>query len=226
MLRLRPRDKHRRRHNQIHPPEFLVPGNVLRRLARRPPRQRRIVTCHFVRTKLPLRMRIQIRAIAIQRKHNQQLGIHPRRRNALHPKPLDRRMKGLSQLHALISPRTRDKQGECEQDFWAGPASTNDDKRMPPFRTKPKNREVIVKRRSAINPETLHYRETCPVNQRKVLVAEGESNLPGSFEVRRTDRCDRCSAIPEPFPKSLGSAPMDPPAQKGPSFQQHVVRRH
>ena len=79
MLGLRTRHQNRWRHDQIQPPELLMPGDVLRRNARRPPRQSFVVSLHFVGGELSLRMCIEIRPIAIEREHDEQFGVHARR---------------------------------------------------------------------------------------------------------------------------------------------------
>ena len=89
MLRLRTRHQHGRRHDQIQPPELLVPGDVLRRNAGRPARQSLVITLHLVGGELSLRMCIEICPIAIEREHGKEFGVHPRRANSRSGQPFD-----------------------------------------------------------------------------------------------------------------------------------------
>jgi hypothetical protein len=116
MLRFRTRNQHRRRHDQIEPPELLMSSDVLRRNARSAASKRFVIALRFVRSKFPLRMREQIRPIAAQRKHDKEFRIHARRRNTRRSQPLNRGMESLAKLHNPISPpRQEDCRGQIAE---------------------------------------------------------------------------------------------------------------
>src|SRR5208282_2736187 len=92
-----------------------MPGNVLRRNAASSSRQSFVIAPGFIGSQFALRMRIQIRSIAVEREHDEEFRIHPRGRNLGGSQPLNRRIQSLTKLHASISPRrpeTRTKTNE------------------------------------------------------------------------------------------------------------------
>ena len=105
MFRFRTRNQHRRRHNKIQPPELLMPSDVLRRNAISPSSESKVIAQDFVRSKFPIRMRIEIRPIATKGKHDKEFRIHARRRNARRSQPLNGRIQSQAKLHNLISPQ-------------------------------------------------------------------------------------------------------------------------
>ena len=67
-----------------------MPGNVLRRNATSTASDNLIVAPRFVGRKLAFRVRIEISAIAIEGKHDEEFRIHARRWDARGSQPLDR----------------------------------------------------------------------------------------------------------------------------------------
>ena len=69
MLGLRPGNKDGGSDNQVHSPEFLVPGDVLRRDTVSPLRESLVVAGEFLGRKFSLRVGIKVGAVAAQREH-------------------------------------------------------------------------------------------------------------------------------------------------------------
>src|SRR5450755_2440461 len=95
VLSLRPRDQHRRTDDQVHAPEFLVPGNVLRGHAAGALVESRFISRLFILAQFAFWMREQVGTIAVQRKHEEQLGIQARGRDLGGGKASDGRGEGL-----------------------------------------------------------------------------------------------------------------------------------
>jgi hypothetical protein len=114
MLRLGSRNQHCRRHDKIHPPKFLMPGDVLRGDASRTLRDRIIVARLFFWAKFVLRMSIQISPIAAQGKHEQQFGVRSRRGHLSGGQELDCRTERVAKKHPAIS--TQASARECFRD--------------------------------------------------------------------------------------------------------------
>ena len=81
VLGFRTRNEHGRGNDQIHSPEFLMAGNVLGGYAALALGQGLVIAIVFVPGKLALGMGMEIRAVAFQGEHQEQLGIHPWRRD-------------------------------------------------------------------------------------------------------------------------------------------------
>ncbi len=134
-----------------------------------------IVASSLVRSKLSFRMRVEIRAVAFERKHDEEFGVHAWRWNVFGGEALNGRVKGRSQLHESISTRTHRTRDKLRPEILCAradaPNSVEDDKGMAAFRAKTKYREVVIKRRSALDPKATHHRETRAINQREILIA-------------------------------------------------------
>src|SRR4030088_1686474 len=105
MLRLRTRNQLRRLHDEIHPPEFLMPGDVLRRNSGGPAGESFVIAPSFVRGELALGMRVEIRTITVECEHDEELRVHARGRDTGGCQAFDCRIQGLAELHESISPR-------------------------------------------------------------------------------------------------------------------------
>src|SRR5208282_4366533 len=92
-------DQHRRRDDQVHPPEFLVAGDVLRRLAGGALGDGFGVACLLVGREFVLRMGVEVGAVGIEHEHQQRLGVHPRRADGVRRQRVDGRGEGLLKLH-------------------------------------------------------------------------------------------------------------------------------
>src|SRR5579871_4231999 len=82
MLCFRPRNQDCRGNDEIHPPELLVPRDVLRWHASRPLPESRYIARLLLGSKFPLRMRKQVSPITIESEHEQRLRVQAGRRNA------------------------------------------------------------------------------------------------------------------------------------------------
>src|SRR3989442_1091296 len=80
-LGFRPRDEHGRSNDEVHAPEFLVPGDVLRRYTLGALDEGLLVAGLFSAREFTLGVGVKISAVAAEREHQQQFGIHARRRN-------------------------------------------------------------------------------------------------------------------------------------------------
>jgi hypothetical protein len=103
MLSFRPGDKHGRRDNQVHAPEFLVAGDVLGGHATGTFGQGLIIACDFVFGQPAIAMGIQVRTVATQHKRRQQLGVHSRRAYVRVLQALHGGLDGLAKLHGISS---------------------------------------------------------------------------------------------------------------------------
>src|SRR5438067_588570 len=103
MLGLRPRNQNGGRYDEVHSPEFLMSGNVLRWHTARTLRQRRVIAGFFVRIEFALRMRKQVGAIAAQDEPQQKFGVHLRRGHLRDGKARNSRGQSLLELHEPIS---------------------------------------------------------------------------------------------------------------------------
>jgi len=74
---------------------------------------------------------------------------------------------------------------------------------MAPLGAKSKDRKVVVERSRSLDPQPQHHCEAGAINQREILIAIGESNLPGRFHIRSSngfnDRAAAAQAVPEEF---------------------------
>src|ERR1700690_3541353 len=109
MFRLRTRNQHRRRHDQVQSPKLLMPRDVLRGDPTSPARESVVVAPRFVGSELALRLRIEISPVAIERKHYEQFRIHARGGNMREGQLPDCGSQSLAKLHGSISPRLRRK---------------------------------------------------------------------------------------------------------------------
>src|SRR5579872_2696846 len=105
MLGFRTRNQHRPGDDKIHAPELLVAGDVLRGNALRTLGEGIVVTSFLLSRELMLWMSVQKRSIATQGKHEQQLGIHSRRRDLSRRQALDCRTEHVAKMHPTISPQ-------------------------------------------------------------------------------------------------------------------------
>src|SRR5439155_9466523 len=105
MLGLRPWNQHRRGYDQIHSPKFLTPSDVLRGNALRAPGERIVITGLLFGSEFALGMSVEISPIASEGEHEQQFGIHARRRDVGQVQALDCRAEGFTEKHEAISPQ-------------------------------------------------------------------------------------------------------------------------
>ena len=77
------RNQHGGADDKVHTPEFLVPGDVLRWDALYSLLESLIVARLLVAAQLALGMGIQVCALAVESEHEQEFGIHPRRRHSV-----------------------------------------------------------------------------------------------------------------------------------------------
>ena len=91
VLGFRTGNENRGRDDEIHAPELLVPGDVLGGHAVLAFGQSLVVAALFLGGDLALGMSMEISAVACQREHEQEFGIHPRRRDACGSKAGDGR---------------------------------------------------------------------------------------------------------------------------------------
>src|SRR4051812_15792469 len=103
MLRLRPRNQHRGGHDKVHAPKLLVLRDVLRGNASRALRKGVVVSCLLLISELMLGMSVKKSAVAAQCKHEQQLGIHSRRRHLSGGQALDCGGESITKEHSAIS---------------------------------------------------------------------------------------------------------------------------
>jgi len=66
-----------------------MPGDVLRRNAGGAARKSFVLALQVVGSELSLRMSVEIRAVAIEREHDEEFRIHARRGNSRGSQPLD-----------------------------------------------------------------------------------------------------------------------------------------
>src|SRR5579872_1240700 len=99
VLRLRTRNENRRRDDQVQPPEFLMACDVLRRTTTRPLLSHRIILGLLFRRERALRMGVEVSAVAIQGKHEEQLGIEPGRRDIFLQEKLVSGINSLLEMH-------------------------------------------------------------------------------------------------------------------------------
>ena len=78
------------------------------------------------------------------------------------------------------------------------------------FWAKPEHRKMVVEGSGTINPQTAHHGEAGSIDQREVLIAVGESNLPGGFKVRSANWFDGGCPAAQFVPESFGGTPVDP----------------
>src|ERR1039457_5309810 len=130
MLRFRTRNQHRRRNNKSQPPKFLMPRDVLRRNARSTPSESLVTASKILRRQFPLRMRVEIRPVAIKREHDEQFRIHPRGRNSRNRQKFDRRIQSLVKLHVSISPQVPKGRSENRRPIVGGLATHDIDTKL------------------------------------------------------------------------------------------------
>ena len=98
------RDEHRRRDDEIHAPEFLMPGDVLRGNAAGAFGQRGVIATLLIDAEFALRMRVEIGSVAIESEHHKQLRVHARGGDVFCGQPGDGGGEGWFQLHKCRSP--------------------------------------------------------------------------------------------------------------------------
>jgi hypothetical protein len=101
--------------------------------------------------------------------------------------------------------------------------SWNYRKSSPPVRPKAKDREIIVERSRALDREPTHDCETCSIDDRKVLVTIGDSDLPGGFQVCYANCLKKCNTLAQPFPESLCCMAADTMSKQRPRLDQDVI---
>src|ERR1700694_4488481 len=82
-----------------------------------------VIAVRFVRRELALGMRIEIGPVTVERKNDEQFGVHARGRDAGSCQPFDRRVQSLAKLHESLSPRRRratEKNNERKMDVYKG----------------------------------------------------------------------------------------------------------
>ena len=105
MLGLGTRNQNRGRHDEIHPPEFLMARDVLCWEASGAFAESRFVAALFIASEFALGMRVEVGAVAAKGEHQQQFRVHARRGNVIRCEAGDGRGKSLFQLHRTISPQ-------------------------------------------------------------------------------------------------------------------------
>src|SRR5258708_32559264 len=111
MLGFRARYQNRRTDDKIHSPKFLMASDVLRRSAACPRCERIVIAAHFIRVKFAFWMGVNKGPVAVEREHQQQLGIHAWRGNIFRAETRDSRTQNLFELHMIISPHEFEKCG-------------------------------------------------------------------------------------------------------------------
>ena len=84
--------------------------------------------------------------------------------------------------------------------------------------------KVIVEGSRALDAEPAHDGEAGSIDNGKVLVAIGDPNQPGSFQIRHADWFDSGRSVAQTFPEPLGSLAPDPVPQQSPGFEQASKR--
>ena len=102
VLGLGTRDQHRRRDDQVHPPEFLMTGDVLRRLAGRSLGDGFVVARLFVGGQLIFGMGVEVGAVGVEHEHQQRLGVHARRADLLSGQEVNCSRKSLPKQHRSL----------------------------------------------------------------------------------------------------------------------------
>ena len=95
VLGLRARNQDRGRDDEIHAPEFLMAGDVLRWNAAGALGERSIVASLFVGCEFALGMRVEIGAVAVEGEHEKQFGVQTRGGNVIRGQARDGRGEGL-----------------------------------------------------------------------------------------------------------------------------------
>src|SRR3954467_15182317 len=109
VLRLGSWNQHRRRNDEVHAPEFLVSGNVLRGNPSGALGERRAVATMLIFSELAFGMCKQISTIATEHEPQQQLRIHLWGGNLFAAEVSYRRGQSLLELHTAISPQARQR---------------------------------------------------------------------------------------------------------------------
>ena len=100
---------------------------------------------------------------------------------------------------------------------------SKDDEGLAALRTKAKDGEVVIQGCGALDTQPAHYREARAINNGKILVVPGDSNLPGSFQVGQTNRLNGRNSASHSLPKPLRGIALEPVAQQGPRLGQDVI---
>jgi hypothetical protein len=106
------RNEHRGCNDQIHAPEFLMSGDVLRRDATGAFRESGIIASLLFAAKFVLGMREEIGAVTVEREHEEQLGIQARGGNLICGEASDSRGESGFKLHESISPQRHGGHGK------------------------------------------------------------------------------------------------------------------
>ena len=95
MLGLGTRNQNRGRHDEVHPPEFLMARDVLCWDATGALREGLAVPSLFIDCEFAFRMRVEICAVAAEGEHQEQFSVHARRGNVIRTQTADGRGQGL-----------------------------------------------------------------------------------------------------------------------------------
>ena len=99
-------------HDQIHAPEFLMAGDVLRGDSTGALGQGCIIASRFIIGELSLGMRVEIGTVAAEHEHEKQFGVQAGRRDLRGCKPLEGYGLGGFELHQTISPQRAQRNTE------------------------------------------------------------------------------------------------------------------
>src|SRR5215471_12361751 len=94
------------------------------------------------------------------------------------------------------------------------------------FWTKAKYGKMSIEGCDPANTEAPHYSEAGAVDDGKILILPGNSNIPSSLQVRQSNRLDYGNPTPQAFPKSLRSCRVKLVVKQRPRFDQNVIRGH
>ena len=67
---------------------------------------------------------------------------------------------------------------------------SKDMKGLAAFWTKAKYGKMSIEGRDPVNTETPHYSEAGALNNRKILIAPRNANIPGNLQIRQSNRLD------------------------------------
>jgi len=99
------RNQNRRRDDEVHTPEFLMAGDVLRRNSTGALGKGSVIASRFVGGELALVVSVEIGAVAVESEHQEQFCIQTRRGNVVGGEMSYGGGEGLLQLHESISPQ-------------------------------------------------------------------------------------------------------------------------
>ena len=102
MLGLWPRNEDGGRNDEVHAPEFLVPGDVLGRKSAGATGDDVVISSFFVGSQVAIGMGIEIGAIAAEREHQQSFGVQAWRANLSGGKLVEREFECVFEEHGGI----------------------------------------------------------------------------------------------------------------------------